>query len=678
MDFSNHTIKLWNMQPKSDGSLDSTEPFNTTSTPVAGNVPVLPNRVVSSSSFTITGSGFGTKAQAAPIKFDQFQAYADDTTLQSNDAAWEQYQTNGGGLIKSDRPRYAGGKYAYNDSTRSGFATNFHTFDPADEVFLSYWFSTDQATYGAGGTYWVGKLSRITNAANGVYNGVGVHALSNQNPQNQTNPYLYQYNGTNTLGEVIDYVTVPQDNEWVRVDMYVKLSDLDTANGVFNCRTWGYEDYQNNAVPSRVTGNDYQLDSVILGLMHANHAGASGGLKITDVYIDNTLQRVELTDSADYASSTWSEIQPCDTWSDTSISGQLNTGGRSGTAYLHVINASGISIVSQEVSLGGRTVLGSGFGVAPTVVHFDSFSDVSHQAQITLDSPEIGSYSRYNNITAGNSNNAWGWIEDGRGWLAHRNPAQLSSSTSNLSSLIIDLQNTETEFLFGFRWRIAEGYRFPTSSQNNVVENVSSNLKQNWFWNSAHSDLAGDIVIPTFNSANAGAVTGNAFRPVSTAGGQFGINHAILSGTDDNFFSYYQSNNSGVGVHDATVELRQHSGTTHHVESYDDVDPFDVNSGAYNPAGYDRIAVNGWQGNGDFANSLLLYADVYLAVGANARARIMTHDQPTLSASNEVYLITADSWSDTQITYTPRAHEDLAYITVISADGTVQEGLSHA
>ena len=305
---------------------------------------------------TLTGTGFGTKAQAAPIKFEQFQAYADDTTLQSNDADWPQYQTNGGALIKSDRPRYAGGKHAYNDSTRSGFATNYHTFTPTDEVFLSYWFSTDQATYGTGGTYWVGKASRISSSSaaggGGVYNGLGVHALSNQNPQYETDPYLYQYNGTNTLGEVIDYVTMPQANEWVRIDMYAKLSDLDTSNGVLNCRTWGYENYTNSTIPSLVTGNIYQLDSVILGLMHANHADASGGLKVTDVYIDNTQQRVEITDSATYASSTISEIQPVTAWSDTSITVDLNTAALSaGTYYLHVLDSSGVSVHNESIGV---------------------------------------------------------------------------------------------------------------------------------------------------------------------------------------------------------------------------------------------------------------------------------------------------------------------------------------
>ena len=320
-----------------------------------GNQPEGP-----SASVTITGTGFGTKVQAAPIKFDQFQGYSDDTTLQSNDADWEQYQTNGGALIKSDRPRYSGGKYAYNDSTRHGFATNFHTFTPTDEVFLSYWFSTDQAVYGSSsgttGTYWVGKHSRITSSSasggGGVYNGLGVHSLSNQNPWASSEPYLSQSNGVDAANP-IEYITVPQSNTWVRIDMYAKLSDLDTANGVFNCKTWGYETFSKTDITSRKTaGGNYQLDSVILGLMHANHQYDAGGLKITDVYIDNTQQRVELTDSATYASSTISEIQPVTAWSDTSITINLNTDALSaGTYYLHVIDDSGASIYNESRSV---------------------------------------------------------------------------------------------------------------------------------------------------------------------------------------------------------------------------------------------------------------------------------------------------------------------------------------
>jgi len=46
MDFSNHTVKLWNMQAKNDGSLDSKTPFNTSASGVASQVPVLPARPI--------------------------------------------------------------------------------------------------------------------------------------------------------------------------------------------------------------------------------------------------------------------------------------------------------------------------------------------------------------------------------------------------------------------------------------------------------------------------------------------------------------------------------------------------------------------------------------------------------------------------------------------------------
>ena len=284
------------------------------------------------------------------------QSYADDSTLQANDANWEEYQTNGGALIKSDRARYAGSKHAYNDSTRHGFATNYHTFSATDEVFLSYWFSTDEATFGNNnGTYWGGKHSRISSSSaaggGGVYNELGVHALSNQNPYYSTDPYLSQTNGVDASNP-IRYMSVPQSNTWFRIDMYVKLSDLDVANGIFNCKTWGYDSFAKTDVESRKTaGGNYQLDSVILGLMHANHANDFGGLKITNVHIDNTQQRVELTDNANYSLSTWAEIQQVNTWSNTQVTGSIRANGRSGTCYLHVIDSNGSSVQNQEIVL---------------------------------------------------------------------------------------------------------------------------------------------------------------------------------------------------------------------------------------------------------------------------------------------------------------------------------------
>jgi hypothetical protein len=303
--------------------------------------------------FSLNGSGFGTKAQASPIKYDDFQAYTDDTTLQANDAQWQEYQTNGGALIRSARSRYTGAKHAYNDSTRSGFATNSHTFPATNEVFISYWFSTDEAVYNqVGGTSWVGKLSRITSSpasgGGGVYNGLGVHALSDYDPDDTGSPYLLLSNGGAGLGSQ-PYINIPMSNTWYRIDMHVKLSDVDAANGVFNCRTWNHETYTNNSVSNLLSGFPYQLDSVLLGVMQANHTGAPAGMKLTDIHIDNTPQRVDLTESPDYATSTWAEVQDVTTWSDTNAAGNIRTNGRSGRAFLHVIDANGNSVHNEQV-----------------------------------------------------------------------------------------------------------------------------------------------------------------------------------------------------------------------------------------------------------------------------------------------------------------------------------------
>jgi hypothetical protein len=62
-----------------------------------------------------------------------------------------------------------------------------------------------------------------------------------------------------------------------------------------------------------------------------------------DVYIDNTLARVEIGDAPDYASATHREIQIPSSWSDGHIEATLHLGSFPATAglYLYVVDAEG-------------------------------------------------------------------------------------------------------------------------------------------------------------------------------------------------------------------------------------------------------------------------------------------------------------------------------------------------
>ena len=340
--------------PDTRGSSLTTPNVSVTATEVPGAGGALSNN----DSYTITGTGFGTKTTAAPIVAEDFQSYTTGATLQASNASWIEYGTTGGALVSTANTRYSGSKSARNDSTRNGFATNYVTYPVTDKVHISYWWRTDGAVYtnGAnqGGTYWVGKLSRITSTVSagggGPYNGTGVTALSNANPAYTSWPYLSWTNGVENLPNPGYYMKIPAENKWIRVDMYSELGSLHTANGKAGVKVWNYSEVNDSAALNRRAS--FQLNASILGLMFANHTGPDAGLQITDFYLDNTRQRVELCNSSNFTTATHAERQPATAWSSTSITVTIKTGSfPPGEYYLHVIDGSGASVHNELVEI---------------------------------------------------------------------------------------------------------------------------------------------------------------------------------------------------------------------------------------------------------------------------------------------------------------------------------------
>lgn len=74
----------------------------------------------------------------------------------------------------------------------------------------------------------------------------------------------------------------------------------------------------------------------------------------SEVYVDTTFARVELGDSATYGSCTHREVQPITAWSDTSITVTVNLGSfeTGATVYPHVTHADGTQQVLDPLTVG--------------------------------------------------------------------------------------------------------------------------------------------------------------------------------------------------------------------------------------------------------------------------------------------------------------------------------------
>ena len=194
------------------------------------------------------------------------------------------------------------------------------------------------------------------------------------------------------------------------------------------------------------------------------------------------------------------------------------------------------------------------------------------------------------------------------------------------------------------------------------------------------ADGQADIVMDTHAGNGAIGVFGNSTAPRS------GVNSGFYTGfsfTAPSFSTWYQSGvESAEGAKDALVDHVYCHDTSNFREVSPDTETFKVNVDVWatmNKA-YAGVNFGGWFGNaGDAGNSwhqaLPLLADAYLAVGPNSRACVFTGDAATLETCTELYIIAPDTWTDTQVSITPAAHENLTYTHLILADGTLIENV---
>lgn len=292
----------------------------------------------------VTGFGFGNKAQAAPLKWDDFE---------TGGAVGE--PLTGYQQLTDPPPVYTSSK-AYS-GTRSGFF-NFPTGKSSSTSYAAFTGLRDTELYMSYRVFihrLAGDVSRNIKLARfasfgGQYNYPGYGSPQVGTTVMYTNNIHYIFPGDPNSNEYYDTIWNPPvyEGRWLRIEMHVKLGTPDVANGKFDVRVDGvraarpgvnYDAY----TTLRPTATNPFMDHVLLGFYVAHDPGGAYAMYYDDVYVDRTAARVELCNVPNWTDTAGRVCapQPPQSWSDGRVVATYAPAGLGGSQYAYVITSSG-------------------------------------------------------------------------------------------------------------------------------------------------------------------------------------------------------------------------------------------------------------------------------------------------------------------------------------------------
>lgn len=307
---------------------------------------------------TIYGAGFGVKSTAAPIVWDNFESAADGESLASRTPTiGPSWGVLGSPVASSGNQRTNSTRSFYKIFSGTSYQnslvyTNQETTTGAKK-FISFWWRAGRygsSEWSLNMKPWMMFGSSADSPMYYIGDGTGASDPGFRASQDLLGTAGY-------LGGCGNMASI--ENEWVRIDTYIVLSDLNTNNGRFD--TWMHKPADSVAISNCMSRNPVETRNGAypsagfrqwaIGSYMSTDSGRSSVVYIDDVYIDDTLSRVEVCDGPSMATSTKCEIQPATSWSDTEVAVNFNAGAYTSqtTVYLYIIDSNGV--VSNATSL---------------------------------------------------------------------------------------------------------------------------------------------------------------------------------------------------------------------------------------------------------------------------------------------------------------------------------------
>ena len=322
-----------------------------------------------------------------------------------------------------------------------------------------------------------------------------------------------------------------------------------------------------------------------------------------------------------------------------------------------VLSAPVIEVLSGYPKSGGQIVInGYGFGAdAPNVVLFED----------------------YNTETVGETPNATAeigeWTE-GKGEIWADN--MLSGGVGNRVNYSAQQVQFGGDYTEVFMSAIAYS---PVGN-----EFLPSNLKFFWLMDSGDGyqgiTEGADFYGPSWTGADWNVLTSNdacglsTWDRTGTTSWQNDVTLRFVDGSPTRWSIWLKSNGLSTAGTDGMFQSVNASGQT--TKDYFEYKPmFCVD---HPKQSWDRLNVIGYVANASYPPEALVTDDIYVAVGANAAARVEIGNNAVYSACTKLAIATPDSWSDTSITVTIREggfnDGDQVYIFVVDAENTSSNG----
>jgi hypothetical protein len=336
---------------------------------------VITSASLASGVLTVSGNGFGTRTQAAPLRFEDFESRSvgalpqnfgysgwspdivkvDSSTSFSGTRSLKHQGPHGpastGGVPAESFPHVAveqfqsdelylsyrlkfrtnGNQFAQLKFNRSGMDNNDGSgcYQGKPRFFSSY--------YPAGDRYSTDK--RLNAVQGGAVNG------NNQWDEGWVGD-AHMGNGT---------VLPIAEDTWVQVEEYYRLNDIGIANGVH--MTWVNGNPQiirSNLQPRTATEQKFNCSYLVIGMDYWINEGSTQSVSVwyDDHYLDTSRARLVLANANTWSAATHRSPQPATAWSNASITAPLRRAGfAAGSAWLYVVRHDGTVSAPWQITL---------------------------------------------------------------------------------------------------------------------------------------------------------------------------------------------------------------------------------------------------------------------------------------------------------------------------------------